>query len=238
MSDTVDFSMMRTDNDGPVKRPIRVSLCVDHPLVADGLRAAFTDHEDIEVTGCDGRHPAGIKAGHGGEADVAVTEAVPAVLSRLRHVTSRDVGPRIVAIGDTRFAWGILAAVSSGVRGLVNQRSVARELPVAVRAAAGGRAFLSPDFTGELFDWLANRLPEDPTQFRRAADQLSCREQEVLKLLGNGFSNTEIAKKLVISDTTVRSHVYHILNKLDLPSRTQAALFGYRFQFTIESGHR
>jgi DNA-binding NarL/FixJ family response regulator len=217
-------------------RKIRVTVCVEHPLVSAGLRAALQDHRDIEVVGCAQRHfdvndPGGARA-----VDVAVAEAAPALLSQLRAPSGRShlpSGRRVVAVGGGSFAPTVLDVVRSGVRGFVSERSVSRELPEAVRAVAQGRAFLSPDWTAELLEWLANRLPEDAAELARASDVLTCREQQVLKLLGGGYSNIEISRALVISDTTVRSHVYHILAKLDLQSRTHAVLFGYRFQLAV-----
>jgi DNA-binding NarL/FixJ family response regulator len=224
---------------GPQACAITVRLWVDQPLVCAGLRAALQGHQDIRVDDDDqsvGR--AWVTRGPG-LFDVAVIEAASMLLKPRRDAIS-DAGlhmcERVVAVGGRAAGDGILSAIRCGVRGFVSERAVVSELPHAVRAIAQGRAFVSPDFAGGLLEWLAGHIADDPVQFGRAAEQLSNREQEVLVLLGGGLDNAEIARRLVISETTVRSHVYHIMTKLNLRSRTQAVLFGYRFQLAASNG--
>jgi DNA-binding NarL/FixJ family response regulator len=175
-------------------------------------------------------------------ADVAVVEAVPALLDWLASGRSRGDQHRpngrlrpehVVSVVGAGSRATMLGAIGAGVRGFATDQHVDRELPVAVRAVAKRRAFVSPDLAGGLLDWLAGQLPDDPTRFDRALNDLSEREREILGLLGDGGSNAEIARRLVISETTVRTHVYHIMSKLKLANRTQAVLFGYQFRLNF-----
>jgi DNA-binding NarL/FixJ family response regulator len=118
--------------------------------------------------------------------------------------------------------------VRAGVRGFVDQHSAGTDLARAVVAMAQSEVFMSPTLAGRLLDWTASRLPRRLAKLTR----LSLREREVLSLLGRGESNLDIARRLRIREATVRSHVYHILTKLDLKSRTEAALLGYQHGFS------
>lgn len=223
--------------------PIRVDVRVAHPLVSAGLHAVLRDHSDIQVLEPNGGRRGDMPAAPDGH-DVIVAETTdaacrPALGGRARSAAN---GPhrtaRVVAVGDCDEEMGILTALCSGVRGFVGSRSVATELPAAVRAVARGEAYMSSDMAGTLLNWFSGQLSTDLARFCRAAELLSVREREVLALLGSGYSNSDIAGILVISETTVRSHLYHILTKLDLPTRTQAVLFGYQFRLSAAIASR
>jgi DNA-binding NarL/FixJ family response regulator len=236
------------------ERPISVLICADHPLRSAGLRLALQPHADIKILDLARPFAEAIRDVTAGEVDVAVAEAAPALLDWLAGRTGQRPAPRtartraddavdaaaaglrperLVAVVETGSRATMLGAIGAGVRGFVTDQQVDRELPVAVRAVAHGRAFVSPDLAGGLLDWLAGQLPDDPSRFERAMNELSEREREILSLLGDGGSNAEIARRLVISETTVRTHVYHIMSKLKLANRTQAVLFGYQFRLNF-----
>ncbi len=126
--------------------------------------------------------------------------------------------------GDT-----LLNAIKQGVRGIVAESMVEEDLVRAVRATALDNAFVSDVTARYLLDSLAVRLPEHTSEVRKALDRLSHRERQVLRLLGEARANADIASTLRISEATVRSHIYHILTKLDLETRTEAVLFGHQF---------
>jgi DNA-binding NarL/FixJ family response regulator len=97
----------------------------------------------------------------------------------------------------------------------------------AVRAVAAGDAVLSAPITRQLLDQVARRLPAAVSQSSAALETLTEREQQVLRMLASGLSNSEIAQALVISDATVKSHVSRLLGKLGLRDRVQAVIYAY-----------
>lgn len=212
--------------------PIRVNVHVAHPLVSAGLHAVLSEHPDICVLSS----RSGLRGPGTDSDDIIVAETTDSICrlvpSRRRNATVAGPGRRIVAVGNCDTGISIVTALCGGVRGFVSVRHVATELPEAIRAVARGHAYLSSSMATTLLNWLCAQLPADLARFYRAADLLSSREREVLLLLGYGNSNAEIATKLVISETTVRSHLCHILTKLDLRTRTEAVLFSYQFRLS------
>lgn len=212
--------------------PIRVTVHVAHPLVSAGLHAVLREHPDIRVLSPrNGNWGPGASSG-----DIIVAETTDSICRHVpplrRNATKTGLDRRIVAVGNCDTGISIITALCGGVRGFVSARHVVTELPAAIRAVARGHAYLSSSMATTLLNWLSSQLPAGLARFYRAADLLSSREREVLLLLGNGHSNAEIARKLVISETTVRSHLCHILTKLDLRTRTEAVLFSYQFRLS------
>jgi DNA-binding NarL/FixJ family response regulator len=117
-------------------------------------------------------------------------------------------------------------ALSAGASGFLLKDAGAERLFDAVRVVAAGEALLAPGVTRRLiaeFARLRPRLPPRPDRLEALTD----RETEVLRLIAEGLSNTEIADRLVVSDETVKTHVSHVLGKLDLRDRTQAVVIAY-----------
>ncbi|WP_409492232.1 DNA-binding response regulator [Amycolatopsis sp. cmx-11-12] len=212
---------------------IHVQVCAAQPLALAGLRNILLGAADIRIVDEPGDISDVLLKGRPSGADVAIVQAGPKVLKHLRSasaVNSVAATYPVVVVTGALFEHAVLDAISGGIRGFVSDQAVHEELVPAVRSLAEGRAFLSPRITNGLLDWLAGQLPADPTRFSRADQVLTEREREVLIQLGLGHSNAQIAERFVISQTTVRSHTYHILTKLGLPNRTQAVLFGYQYQ--------
>lgn len=216
---------------------VRVLICDSEPLIRAGLRANLhSASQCMEIVGeIDSKEavdsvrrlaPDVVLMGCG--LPLSDSAKLARQLTRPGHSMSM-----VVALIDKTDRAGFLDAVKAGVRGLINKDSSAPELVQAVRSVAGGMAFVSPVFAMQLLDWLANRLPDFAIGLK-SANCLSDREREVLQLLGQGNSNAEIARKLRVSETTVRSHVYHILNKLHLNNRTEAVLFGFQYGMTAD----
>jgi DNA-binding NarL/FixJ family response regulator len=200
------------------RRRIRALVRVDHPLLRAGLRATLEASGHVDVVD------------DAGAAEIVIVHAATS-LRPPRRVSGSSPSPQQVVVVAGRMSESVvLDAVRAGVRAIVDELATETDLVTAVRAVAGGAAFLSPRLTVRLLDWLADRLPDRPHEATGRVARLSGREREVLELLGSGRSNAEIARALAISETTVRSHVYHIITKLGLRSRTEAALFGYRLR--------
>lgn len=205
---------------------IKVDVRAQHPLALAGLRAVLSPCDDMVIVDEDGVVPRLT------DIDVTVVEVsrkLPAFLCE--HGAAGDCQAQgVVAVMSDPAEPIILDAIHAGIRAFVSGTAADRELPLAVRLIASGGAFLSPHYANLLFDWLAKQLPLDLARLRQAAAGLTEREREVLHYLGQGCTNARIARQLYISETTVRSHVYHTLNKLGLNTRTEAVLFGYQFR--------
>jgi DNA-binding NarL/FixJ family response regulator len=120
----------------------------------------------------------------------------------------------------------VYEALRAGASGFLLKRTPAADLVAGIRVVAAGDALLAPSVTRRLIDQFAHRPAEKRTD-ARALDDLTEREGEVLALVARGLSNAEIAERLVLSEGTVKTHVKHILGKLDLRDRTQAVIFAY-----------
>ncbi|HLU45296.1 MAG TPA: response regulator transcription factor [Natronosporangium sp.] len=198
---------------------IRVLIADDHPIVRNGLRGAFAEVPDIQVVG---------EAANGREAVTrAVAQQADVVLMDLRMPEMDGVAaiaalwkqaPRIRALVLTTFdsEADVLPAVAAGAAGYLLKDAHPEELIRAVRAAHRGEAVLAPSAAGQLMGRVRN--PAGPA--------LSKRELEVLQLVADGASNREAARQLFISEASVKTHLQHIFDKLEV--RDRAAAEGYR----------
>jgi len=205
---------------------IRVLVVDDHAIVRKGICALLGTEPDIEVAG---------EAQNGQEAmaravllrpDVVLMDLVmPGVdgLEAIRHIAARQPKVRILVL--TSFAGDdkVFAAIKAGALGYLLKDSSPEELVQAIRQVHSGQTSLHPIIARRLLQELS--YPMGPIS---GLDQLTERELEVLRLLGTGLSNREIAAHLGVGEATVRSHVSRSLTKLKLGSRTQAALYALR----------
>jgi DNA-binding NarL/FixJ family response regulator len=203
---------------------LNVVIVDDHEIVRRGLCAYLDILDDITVVG---------QGGNGEEAIRVLTElgaedALPDVLL-LDLVMPRMDGMQTLAAVRTRFpsvatvvltsfgdADRVQAALDAGANGYLLKDASPDQVAAAVRSVAAGEVYVDPSVSGTLLK--ARRTETD------ALSRLTERERGVLKLVGEGLSNREIAKRLTISERTARTHVSNILGKLGLASRTQAAL--------------
>ncbi len=202
---------------------IRVLIVDDHTIARQGLRAVMRVLEDIELAG---------EARNGREAIAAVTDLHPdvvlmdLVMPEMDGVTTiaaiKRQHPTMPIIALTTFAEAdlVLGAVQAGADGYLLKDIEVQELAHAIRSVYNGHPYLHPEATRHLVQATSrpNATPE----------RLTRREQEVLTLLARGFTNRQIADALVITEKTVSVHVSNVLSKLELSSRTQAALYAAR----------
>jgi two-component system, NarL family, response regulator LiaR len=213
---------------------IRVLLVDDHAVVREGLRAFLELQDGIEVVG---------EAADGEEAVTQATNLRPdvilmdLVMPRLDGVGAmrqlRELVPsaRVVVLTSFLEDERLLPAIQAGAAGYLLKNTEPAELARAVRAAQAGDAIIDPTVAARLVSALAN----DRRSARDPADQLTRREREVLELIVRGRSNKRIALELGIAEKTVKTHVGHVLAKLDVTDRTQAALLAVREGLVPES---
>lgn len=205
---------------------IKVLIADDHAIVRNGMAALLATEADIEVIG---------EASNGREAVRAVAELHPDVIlmdlvmpemdgiQAIQEIRHEDPEARILVMTSFATDEMVFPAIKSGALGYLLKDSSPEELVEAIHQVYRGEPSLHPQIARRVLQ----EISQPPTQ-TRTEEPLTGREVEVLKLIARGMSNQEIAEKLVISETTVRTHVSRILGKLHLASRTQAALYALK----------
>ncbi|MGH3413193.1 MAG: response regulator [Marmoricola sp.] len=192
---------------------IRVLIADDHPVVRSGLQAVLSLDTGIEV-----RHAVGTVAeavALAGEVDVVLMDLQFGTRSQgieaTRRIRGEEAAPRVLVLTTYAAEADILAALEAGASGYLLKDADPQALTSAVHRVAAGETVLAADVAGRL----AERV-------RRPDTALSARELEVLGLVAEGLSNAEIARRLFLSQATVKTHVAHVLTKLGAGSRTAA----------------
>src|SRR4051794_35682350 len=210
-----------------VAERIRVLLVDDHAVVREGLRTYLELHEDIAVVGEAADGEEAIRAAEELRPDVVLMDLKMPVLDGVGALRAlRERLPRTRAIALTSFTdeETLLPALQAGAAGYLLKNVQPSELHRAILAAHAGEALLDPVVAARLLDAIA-RPPGAPAA---APDRLTPREREVLELLARGYANKRIARELGVAEKTVKTHVGHVLAKLGVSDRTQAALLAVR----------
>jgi NarL family two-component system response regulator LiaR len=204
-------------------KPIRVMLVDDHAMVRRGLATFLLVFDDLELAG---------EAGNGEQAielcarllpDVVLMDlAMPDVdgVTATRAIRRRFPTVQVIALTSFKEKELVQNALQAGAIGYLLKDVSAEELAHAIRAAHAGRATLSPA--------AVQAMVRAATQPPSPGHDLTEREHGVLALMVVGLNNTEIAERLVVSPSTIKSHVSHILRKLDVTSRTEAVAVAVR----------
>jgi DNA-binding NarL/FixJ family response regulator len=209
---------------------IQVMVVDDHEVVRRGLLAYFESEPDLEVVGDVGGGAQALEVlarldSDGRRPDVVVMDLqmVPVDgIESTRKIRARYADVEVVALTSFAEEERIEAALEAGASGYLLKDSDPDQVAAAVRAAHRGELQLDPAIARRLMSSLKAAPPDDP------AAELTPREVEVLRLVGAGKANKEIARELDIGERTARTHVSNILGKLGLSSRTQAALWAVR----------
>jgi DNA-binding NarL/FixJ family response regulator len=208
---------------------IGVLIADDQPLMRAGFRMVLEVEEDITVVGEAGT---GEQAVHGArrlQPDVVLMDIrMPDLdgIAATRRITGPDGGAsaRVLIVTTFDLDEYVYDALGAGASGFLLKDSSPDQLVGAIRVVAGGEALLAPSVTSRLIGQFARtREPEPPA----GLDELTTRELEVFKLLARGMSNAEIAQTLVVSDSTIKTHVAHLLAKLGLRDRVHAVVLAY-----------
>ena len=206
----------------PLPQPIRVMLVDDHTMVRRGLATFFKIYDDLQLAGEAESGEAAIRLCGELLPDVILMDMVmPDMDGATATRMIRQQFPQVQVIALTSFKEGDLVkrALEAGAIGYLLKDVSAEDLVHAIRAAHAGRATLSPEAAQTLVD-AANQPSPGPS--------LTARELDVLALMVDGLNNTQIAGKLTVSPSTVKSHVSNILAKLGVASRTEAVTLALR----------
>jgi DNA-binding NarL/FixJ family response regulator len=202
---------------------IRVILADDHAVVREGLRVFLELQEGIEVVGEAADGDEAIAVAQRLRPDVILMDLVMPRLdgvAAMRELRRLLPDTRVIALTSFLDDERLLPAIEAGAAGYLLKDVEPSELARAVRAAKAGEAMLDPAAAARLVEAVAHGATPAPV----ARDRLTPREQEVLELLASGRSNKRIAFELGISEKTVKAHVGHVLAKLGVSDRTEAAV--------------
>src|SRR5881397_3361350 len=210
---------------------IRVLLVDDQSLVRAGFRMILDAEEDIEVAG---------EAGDGADAVAEALRLQPDVILmdvRMPQIDGIEATRRVLATDGLETKVVMLTtfdmdeyvydALRAGASGFLLKDVPPEQLVAGIRAVAQGDALLAPSVTRRVIEEFVRRPPSSVRTVPEEVAELTARELEVFKLVAKGLSNAEIAKELFVSETTVKTHVGHVLTKLALRDRVQAVVFAY-----------
>ena len=207
----------------PELQPIRIILADDHAIVREGVRAVLEGHPDLQVVAEFGNGADAVAAAARLAPDVALVDLKMPGLSAPQTIAGlRAAVPGIRVLVFTSFGEDALirATLDAGALGFLLKDALQGDLVRAIRSVAAGEAFLAPAAQRQLMELLRK-----PAQEREA---LTAREGDVLRLIAEGQSNKQIARRLNLTEGTVKGYVSQILAKLHLEDRTQAALYAVR----------
>jgi len=205
--------------------PIRVLIVDDHAVVREGLRTFLELQDGIAVAGEAADGEQAIMQAEALAPDVVLMDLVMPRLDgvgAMRELRRRMPQTRVIVLTSFAEDERLLPAIQAGAAGYLLKNVAPAELARAVRAAHAGEALLDPLFAARLVDASAQPAGEP------APERLTAREQEVLALIARGYSNKRIARELGIAEKTVKTHVGHVLAKLGVTDRTQAAVHAVR----------
>ncbi len=208
---------------------IRVLIVDDHAIVREGLRAIIGLEKDMQVIGEADDGVKAVQLVRELEPDVIIMDLVMpkgSGLEAISKIMQSSPSARILVLTSFAEVEKIFLSIKFGALGYVIKDSDPKELLKAIRDVAHGAVYLSPEISRQLS--YALKLEDVTTPSAISLDQLTARELEILRLVAQGQSNEEIAQRLQVSPRTVGVHVSHILEKLNLSNRTQAALYALR----------
>jgi DNA-binding NarL/FixJ family response regulator len=206
--------------------PIRVLLCDDQALVRSGFRMILDARPDLEVVGEAADGLQAVEQIRMLEPDVVVMDVrMPNLdgISATRQIVASGSPARVLILTTFDPDEYVYEAIRAGASGFLLKDVKPEELADAIRVVAAGNALLGASVTTRLLERFGNAPPAAAPSL----EELTEREREILRLVAEGLSNAEIAERLVVSETTVKSHVSSVLRKLGVRDRVQAVIAAY-----------
>jgi DNA-binding NarL/FixJ family response regulator len=214
-----------------VTAPLRVVIADDQALVRAGFRMILTGHGiDVVAEATDGTEA--VDAVRRTRPDVVLMDIrMPELdgLEATRRILTGAAGePAIIMLTTFDLDQYVYAALTAGASGFLLKDVCPEYLVAAVRSVRAGDALLAPAITRRLVERFTHRNDTDVRALRRDLTVLTARELEVLRLLAEGLNNAELADRLTLSEATIKTHIAHILAKLQLRDRVQAVVLAYQ----------
>jgi len=207
-----------------------VLIADDQALVRVGLHKILEAEPETTVVGEAGDGEDAVTQARRLRPDVVLMDIRMPVLDGIeatRRIVRDRSATRVLMLTTFGLDSYVYDALRAGASGFMLKDAPPEEIAAAVRIVANGEALLAPAITRAVIEEFAKRSPAPPSTPPRAVEELTPREREVLDLLARGLSNPEICERLVISEATAKTHVAHILQKLDLRDRVQAVIYAY-----------
>ncbi|MBQ1047196.1 response regulator transcription factor [Micromonospora sp. C51] len=211
-------------------RPVRILLADDQPLLRTGFRMVLGAEADLDIVA---------EAGDGVEAVELSRRLLPDVVlmdirmprmdgvSATRAIVDARLPVRVLILTTFDLDEYVVGALRAGASGFLAKDVPAEDLVTAIHTVAAGDAVVAPRILRRLLDRFADVLPDPSATPPKALGALTEREREVLVQVARGLSNAEIARALSVSETTIKTHVGHVLTKLGLRDRVQAVVLAY-----------
>ncbi len=211
-------------------RPVRILLADDQPLLRTGFRMVLGAEDDLDIVGEAGDGAEAVELARRLQPDVVLMDIrMPRMdgVAATRAIVAAKLPVRVLILTTFDLDEYVVGALRAGASGFLAKDVPADDLVTAIRTVAAGEAAVAPRILKRLLDRFADALPDPNAGRPRGLDTLTEREREVLVQVARGLSNAEIAKALTVSETTVKTHVGHVLAKLALRDRVQAVVLAY-----------
>ncbi|HXG77472.1 MAG TPA: response regulator transcription factor [Gaiellaceae bacterium] len=206
---------------------IRVLLVDDQSLVRAGFRMILAAEPGLEVVGEASDGAEAVALARAARPDVVLMDVrMPGLdgIETTRRIVAGETAPRVLVLTTFDLDEYVYEALRAGASGFLLKDAPEEQLLAGIRIVADGGSLFAPAVTRRLVERFAGARPRPAPP---GLDELTPRELEILRLLARGLSNAEIAAHLVVSDHTVKTHVAHVLRKLDLRDRVQAVVLAY-----------